>query len=236
MSDDFDFEPIRGLPEIPPAGEAILWQGAPDWRRIARDVYHIEKVAIYFGLLLLWAPVTTAWSGSGFAQVMTASARSASWLVPLAIAALGMLCLLAWLTGKTTVYTITSRRIVMRIGIALPMTFNLPFRCIGSADLRAHADGTGDIPVSIMTDDRIAYLVLWPHARPWRIAKPEPAFRAVPDAANVAHVLAQALGNFSERSVGQRVVSAKTAAGARSPDGSRGNQAGSIPQDIALAS
>lgn len=33
--DDVQVEPIRGLPELPPEGEHILWQGAPDpgrWR------------------------------------------------------------------------------------------------------------------------------------------------------------------------------------------------------------
>ncbi|HBB55427.1 MAG TPA: phosphopantetheine adenylyltransferase, partial [Hyphomonadaceae bacterium] len=29
MTKEFDFEPVRGLPEALPAGEAILWQGAP---------------------------------------------------------------------------------------------------------------------------------------------------------------------------------------------------------------
>ena len=29
-TDDVQVEPIRGLPELPPEGERILWQGAPD--------------------------------------------------------------------------------------------------------------------------------------------------------------------------------------------------------------
>ena len=33
MSDhDFDFEPIRGLPALLPAGEKQLWQGSPHWK------------------------------------------------------------------------------------------------------------------------------------------------------------------------------------------------------------
>ncbi len=27
--DDFALEPIKGLPEVPPEGEEILWQGRP---------------------------------------------------------------------------------------------------------------------------------------------------------------------------------------------------------------
>ena len=30
--DDFDFEPVRGLPQVLPEGERLLWQGAPRWQ------------------------------------------------------------------------------------------------------------------------------------------------------------------------------------------------------------
>ncbi len=40
--------------------------------------------------------------------------------------------------------------------------------------------------------DSIAYLHLWPHARPWRAARPEPMLRCVPQAAQVAQLLSQA--------------------------------------------
>jgi hypothetical protein len=112
---------------------------------------------------------------------------------PLALAALALVALLTWLTTRTTVYTITNRRVVMRIGIALPLTVNLPFRIVGSAGLKLHADGTGDIPLSLTGDGRMAYLHLWPHARPWRVSRAEPMLRAVPDAARVAEILGRAL-------------------------------------------
>ena len=32
--DDFAAEPINGLPELPPRGEVILWQGRPNWFRL----------------------------------------------------------------------------------------------------------------------------------------------------------------------------------------------------------
>ena len=82
--------------------------------------------------------------------------------------------------------SVTSRRIVMKLGIALPVFFNLPFSKIASASLRVYADGSGDIPVALGEGQRIAYLHLWPHARPFRIAHPEPAMRSVPDAQAVA--------------------------------------------------
>ena len=84
---------------------------------------------------------------------------SALWLALLALAAVGLLALLAWLTARTTVYTITSRRVVMRFGVALPMTHQ-PARS-ASIDVRgpqAARDGTGDMPLALTGAGRIAYL------------------------------------------------------------------------------
>ena len=95
--------------------------------------------------------------------------------------------------ARTTVYTITNRRVVMRIGIALPVTFNLPYTQIDGAALRPYEDGTGDIPLQLRDGTRLAYFVLWPHARPWRFSRPEPMLRAVPNAAATAQLLSEAL-------------------------------------------
>lgn len=190
---DFDFEPIPGLPERPPQGEQILWQGSPEWQRVARDVYHVDKVAIYFGALLLLKAAAELWSGAGLWPALAATGNAAVWIVPLAGVAIAILLSLAYFTGRTTIYTITSRRVVIRFGIALPMTVNLPYKAIGAVGFNARADGTGDIPLSIMTSDRIAYLVMWPHARPWRFSRPEPMLRSIPDVAAVGALLVQAL-------------------------------------------
>ncbi|MGZ2821903.1 photosynthetic complex putative assembly protein PuhB, partial [Pseudomonas aeruginosa] len=85
-----------------------------------------------------------------------------------------LLVLLGYLAARTTVYTITSRRLVMRIGIALPMTLNLPFKVIASAAARINSDGTADIPITLVPPNRLAFLILWPHCRPWTLRRPEP--------------------------------------------------------------
>jgi hypothetical protein len=85
----------------------------------------------------------------------------------------------------------------MRIGIALPMTFNIPFRTIESAGLKTYTEGVGDIPLKLLGTDRIAYLQLWPHARPWRFNHTEPMLRAVPNAAQVGMILSRALTEFT---------------------------------------
>ena len=58
--------------------------------------------------------------------------------------------------------------------------------------LHLDAGGTGGLPLTLLGPDRIAFLHLWPHARPWRLGKPEPMLRSVPQAALVARVLTEA--------------------------------------------
>ena len=52
--DDFAFEPIRGLPERPPEGEVILWQGQPNWLRLTVDSLNLWWVSAYFIFLFVW--------------------------------------------------------------------------------------------------------------------------------------------------------------------------------------
>ena len=99
---------------------------------------------------------------------------------------------LAWLSSRTTAYTITDKRVTMRVGIVLNLTFNLPFARIAGAGFRKIGADAGDIPLTLAGTDQIAFLHLWPHARPWRIAKAEPMLRCVPHAEEVARVLGQA--------------------------------------------
>ena len=109
--------------------------------------------------------------------------------------------MLAWLSARSTIYTITNKRLVMRIGIALPKCINLPLSMIGSADLRTYDDGTGDMPIALTGSQRLGYAQLWPHARPWRVAVAQPMLRAVPKAAEVADLMARAIGaTLGERS------------------------------------
>lgn len=177
------------LPEDLPIGETLLWQGRPNWWRLARDAFHLRGVAIYFALLMAWRFAVGLHDGLNVAQ----ATASAFWLLPLACSAIGILMMLGWLNARSTLYTITTRRVVLRFGIALPMTLNLPFTKMSAAALRLEADGSGDIALSLSGRDRIAYLVLWPFARGWRLSKPEPLLRGLPDAARPARLLADAL-------------------------------------------
>ena len=185
---EHELEPQYGLPERLPAGENILWQGSPEFRAMALRVFHVRKVALYFAaLLLLRASLVLADGGSGVDALF-----ALAWPLPLAVTALAALTALAWMTARTAVYTLTDKRVVMRIGIVLTLTFNIPLRTLKAAALRRGADSVGDIVIELAGPDQIAFLHLWPHVRPWRVARPEPMLRTVANAPQVAALLAKA--------------------------------------------
>ena len=104
----------------------------------------------------------------------------------------GLLIAVAYVQARATMYTVTDARVVMRIGAALTLTLNLPYRWIGTANLDLRRDGTGTIALQTTGKTRLSYLMCWPHVRPWRMARTEPALRCIPDAAEVAKLLANA--------------------------------------------
>jgi hypothetical protein len=203
--DEIQHEPIPGLPELLPEGERIVWQGSPDWRRLAVDGFHLPWLAAYFGVFVVARGVAAvALDGA----TLGLAVAQAALVVPLALLGLGLVAALAWGHARATVYTITTRRIVMRLGIALPITFNLPFRELASADVREHGAGTGDIVVQLAGTNRLGWLHLWPHARPWHISRAQPMLRCVPRVKDVAAALAAAVATSPHTTRTHRVSGA----------------------------
>ncbi|MEL7372229.1 MAG: photosynthetic complex putative assembly protein PuhB [Myxococcota bacterium] len=192
---EFEYEEVPGLPGKLPPGESILWQGAPDWRALARRTFHVRAIAIYFALLVV---------ARGAASIvldnasLLAAIGSAIIVVPLAFIGLAILYGLAWWHARTTVYTITDRRVVMRFGIAVQLAINLPFREIKEAALLELPDGYGEIPLTLGGTGRLAYLHLWPHARPGLLRHPQPMMRCVHDGQAVAKILTEAWADFHQ--------------------------------------
>lgn len=196
---DFDFEPAPGLPAPLPRGEDILWQGRPLTYALARDAMGLHWIAGYFVLLVLWRGGAAA-ADNGAGVIVQAV------LTYVVLGALACLIVLgiARAQARATVYTITNARVLMRIGAALSVTFNIPFTQVASASLDLRRGGVGTIAMQTLGDTRLSYLILWPHVRPWRMNPTEPALRCIADAARVAQILADA----AETRVSQPVVTA----------------------------
>ena len=188
VAPEHEFEAVHGLPAALPAGENIIWQGSPDVSSFARNAFHIRALTGYFALLLVLRGVFAIADGATYSEAL----RSVAPLLALALAGLGLVWLLAYLASKAAVYTLTDQRIVMRIGIVLSITFNLPLKTLTAAGLKINSDGTGDIPLSLQSEFNIAYLHLWPHARPWQIRHTQPMLRSIANVERVAALLTKA--------------------------------------------
>ncbi len=195
MSPRPEFDPTppspapKGLPGNLPRGEELLWQGRPSGRALALRMFHIVPLAAYFGVIIAWCAVRSLVHGEPVVPVALSTLK----LTGIALVPIALIAVYAWLTERATVYTITNRRVAIRLGVALPMTLNLPLRSIESVDLHLAGDGSGDLALTVSATRKVSYMVLWPHARPWRMARPTPMLRAIPDAARVAEILSHAL-------------------------------------------
>lgn len=188
--DDFAFEPIPGVPAPLPQGERLLWQGRPEWAALARQAFHVVKVGVYFLLLIVWQVASALRDGAPAAEI----AASALWLAAVGAAAIGLLCALAVLYARSTIYTLTTKRVLIRSGLALPGTLNLPLALVENAAVTRARTGTGGIALEVVRPNRVAYLMAWPNARPWFFSNPQPMLRALADVDAAAAHLARALG------------------------------------------
>lgn len=182
---------IHGVSQPLPPGEVILWEGSPSWRAVARHALRVRWVAGYFGAIVLAGFLGA--KGANGAEGVQMVLGVVMMQVALAAFVVGIICAYAVLTARGTVYAITDRRVVMKVGVVLPTTINIPFRLIEAADLRMYRDGTGAVVLRLSHEDRIGYVHLWPHVRPWRMRHPEPTLIGLSDPVLVGKVVAGAV-------------------------------------------
>jgi len=181
---------IRGVNEALPAGERILWEGAPDAGALARHLFFVRPIAVYLSVMVLW------WVAVNFSQ-----AGTTSFWVTLATQLLlsGGVVVSAWLFARAiargTTYAITDRRLVLNFGVIFPMTINLPLRYVEAAAARQFSDKTGQIAVQLRSKEKLAWIVLFPHVRTWKFNNPEPLLRGLTDPHKVGEILRDAVLN-----------------------------------------
>lgn len=200
---------IPGVEQPLPPGERVLWHGRPTVRAVALHVFHIRTLAAYFVAILVLRVVSTPSTGGVGLSILAYSAYAL-------VALLVFVLISAWV-ARSTVYAITERRVVLKIGMAMPMTISVPLSCIASADVREWSDGTGEIALALSGTDRFAYAVLWPHARPWQIRQPQPTLRGLTGPREVGALLCSAVAAAGGTPIASRGVEQRTVAGTLAP-------------------
>ena len=179
---------IRGIAQPLPEGERLLWQGAPNRGALARRALHIRVVAGYFAVIIGYGLLGAMRDALSLRQMLVTLATQ----LVLSGLVVGGMHLYARITARSTIYAITDRRVVMRVGLVLPTTINIPFHLIDSASTVEFGDGTGQIALAIRPPDRLGFVHLWPHVRPWRLRWPEPMLRGLVDTQVVARLIRDA--------------------------------------------
>ncbi|MEM6857451.1 MAG: photosynthetic complex putative assembly protein PuhB [Pseudomonadota bacterium] len=185
---------LYGRGEIPEAAtdaifrraldEDILWRGQPEPLRHAASAFHTNSVAFYFAVL-----TGIAYATSDLGSAITVAVMGV----------VGVLVLLAMgiYSARRSAYVLTSHRLIILTGLAVDKRISIPLKHVGSAELKPRSNGHGDIALEITVQHRLGYVLLWPHARPFRFLRPQPLLRAVPDVENVAAKLAQACAQYA---------------------------------------
>jgi len=213
--DDFAFEPVPGIPAELPEGEVLLWQGSPDWKSFAVQAFHARKLAFYFSILLVWMAATAWYDGRPGSEALLVLSSSAL----ASLACLALVTGLAWGFARSTIYSLTNQRLIIRHGLAMPMAINVPFSQVDAAFLTRHGkSGTGTVCLQLKPGTRLAWLSLWPSQRPWHFRLPQPSMRCIAEPEKAANLLADAMvaqdGDAIRRSTISVPVRPKQASGA----------------------
>ncbi len=147
-----------------PSGERVLWSGAPDQRALARHLLRERWVLAFVAGSFCLGAADALQHEQGAAARLIGVATLSLILVTVALVSIR---LFAWRLAKSSSYVVTNRRVFFNIGIVLRADANVPFSSIETVDLRRHADGSGDLMVTLSDAQEIPWLLLFPHMT-WR--------------------------------------------------------------------
>ena len=199
---EYEDEPVEGLPDFLPEGETMVWQGRPTVAAMARRVFFIPHLALYFGLLIAGHTVYRLMEGVSAAQVM----GTFVWQAGLAATVLVLLAWLARSYAASVMYTLTSERLVIRSGVALPMMVNIPIEQITAADMRVYRDGTGDIVLTPVADRKLHWVLLWPNVSAWYSRPIRPLLRGLAEPHRAADAFAAVASQHYQVTAGEQVA------------------------------
>ena len=180
---------IPGVNEPLPEGEEVLWSGSPDAQAMTRHVMHVRVWGSYMAALLVIVGV------SAFSSLSVADTARVL-VLPLVLTAV-LIGSVAWfgrLVARTTTYVVTSRRVIMQVGVAFPIAINIPLRLIDNAALKRFRDGSGELRLTLSSEVKLAYVALWPHVDVFRnLANPRPKLRGLTAPEAVGEVIRDAV-------------------------------------------
>ena len=197
-----DKTPPKDVLSVIPENEEVIWHGRPNLRRFSLSALGLRYLMLY----LLIISITTFSSNFGNLTLLLFLQMMFPYIISCCLAGI-ILVVIGISQVIPTVYVITSKRIIIKSGLALIFMLNVPFDKVANIDKKVFNDGCGDISFKLIGNKRIPFFAGWPSVRPWYFNDPEPTFRCIPDVDVVA---------FKLTSAAQSRISEKNAVGTAS--------------------
>jgi hypothetical protein len=196
-----------------PAGERVLWSGAPDQRSLARYFLR-ERWVLGFVAVSFAIGVGDAWQHGGGVSTLSAI---------LAVVAIVSIRVFSWRIAKSSKYVITDKRVFFNIGMVLRADANIPYSSVDGVDLLRRSDGSADLMVTLSDAQEIPWLLLFPHMT-WRGSRRgRPTFRALKHPQLAADAVVGALRAYPQPAI------AGTATATPVPSATRAAVSGATP-------
>ncbi len=177
-----------------PAGERVMWSGAPDRRALARYFLRERWVLgfVLFSFALGAAEALQHTEGAMPRLIGVATLSTVMLLV-----AIVSIRVFAWQLARSSKYVITNRRVYFNIGIVMRADANIPFSSVEGVDLRRRSDGSADLMITLTDAQEIPWLLLFPHMT-WRgTRRGRPTFRSLREPQAAADAVVQALRDYA---------------------------------------
>jgi Bacterial PH domain len=178
-----------------PAGEHVVWSGAPDRRALARFFLR-ERWVLAFVLFsfALGAADALQHADGAMPRLMGVATLSAI-MLSVAIVSIRVF---AWQLARSSRYVITNRRMYFNIGIVMRADANIPFSSVETVDLRRRSDGSADLMITLTERQEIPWLLLFPHMT-WRGSRRgRPTFRSLRAPEQAAEAVVAALRTYTQ--------------------------------------
>ena len=178
--------PPKDILSAIPTGEKIVWYGRPDIRRFCLSAMGLKYVLVY----LLFAIIFDIYSNLEGPGISSYIGGILPYILSFSLALI-LLVLIGISQVVSTFYVITSKRIIIKSGVALIFMLNVPFSKIYNIQKQELSDGTGSISLELLGNKRIPFFACWPSVRPWYFNNPQPTFRCISDVNVVALYLSK---------------------------------------------
>lgn len=178
-----------------PAGERVLWSGAPDRRSLARYFLRERWVLAFVAFSFAVGAADALQHADGAIPRLIGVSTLSLMLATIAVVSIR---LFAWRLSNTSTYVITDRRVFFNIGIVLRADANIPYSSVEDVDLQRRSDGSADLMVTLTGAQEIPWLLLFPHMT-WRgTHRGRPTFRALRDPQLAADAVVRALRAYQQ--------------------------------------